>query len=216
MAKKSSNYKESIKPGVLVAEFVGTFSLAYAVLASINGSLSSTIPTAAIAGFTLLLAALSIGGVSGAHINPSITIGLLSIKKIPPLKALFYLIAQFAGAVAALGLITLVLHGSIHHAHGVASNISTLKVFSGELVGTGIFSFGVASAVEQGLQKISAAFLVGGSLFLGIEFAAIASNGVLNPAVAVAISSATWAYILGPVVGSLIGMNIQHYLRKFS
>jgi glycerol uptake facilitator-like aquaporin len=211
MAKSSSLSPETIKIGVLVAEFVGTFSLAYAVLASINGSLAPTVPTAVIAGFTLVLAVLSIGGISGAHINPSVTLGLLSINKISLRKAIFYLLAQFAGALAALGLMSLVLHGNLL---SVKSDISTWKVFFGEMVGAIIFTFGVASAVEQGLQKISAAILVGGSLLLGLIFASIASNGVLNPAVAVAIGSSTWAYILGPIAGAVIGMNLQHYMRK--
>lgn len=211
MAQTSSAAQKPLKLGVLVAEFVGTFSLAYAVLASINGALAPAVPTAVIAGLTLALAVLSIGGISGAHINPAVTIGLLSIKKISLRRAVYYLIAQFAGALAALGIVTLVLHG---HNIGVKSDVSNWTVFCGEMIGAIIFTFGVAAAVEQGLQKISAAVLVGGSLLLGLIFASIASNGVVNPAVAVAIGSSTWAYIFGPIVGAVIGMNLQHYMRK--
>lgn len=196
--------------GALVAELIGTFSLAYAVLASINGSLSPDIPTGVIAGFTLFLAVLSIGGISGAHINPAVTIGLYSINKIPLRNAIGYLVAQFVGAAAALAVLGLILQGD---SIGVKSDVSNWTVFFGEMIGTAIFTFGVAAAVEQGLQKISAAALVGGSLLLGIIFAALASNGVLNPAVAVVISSSSWAYILGPILGAIVGMNIQHYMR---
>jgi aquaporin Z len=204
--------QKPIKLGIVIAEFIGTFSLAYAVLASINGALPS-VPTAVIAGFTLFLAALSIGGISGAHINPAVTIGLFSIKKISGRDAAFYLVSQFAGALAALGVLSLVLH---NHVIGVRSDTSNWTVFSGEMIGAIIFTFGVSAAVEQGLQKISAAALVGGSLLLGIIFASVASNGVVNPAVSVAISSATWGYLFGPIVGAVIGMNIQHYMRKKS
>lgn len=214
MKKKSTPpAKESVKLGALVAEFVGTFSLAYAVLASINGSLAPAVPTGVIAGLTLALAVLSIGGISGAHINPAVTIGLLSIRKISLLKAIYYLFAQFLGAIAALGVLNLILHG---HAIGVHSNVSSWTVFASEMFGAIIFTFGVSAAVEQGLQKISAAALVGGSLTLGIIFASIASNGVVNPAVSVTISSSTWAYLFGPVVGAIIGMNLQHYMRKLT
>ena len=198
--------QKPIKLGIVIAEFIGTFSLAYAVLASINGALPS-VPTAVIAGFTLFLAALSIGG------NPAVTIGLFSIKKISGRDAAFYLVSQFAGALAALGVLSLVLH---NHVIGVRSDTSNWTVFSGEMIGAIIFTFGVSAAVEQGLQKISAAALVGGSLLLGIIFASVASNGVVNPAVSVAISSATWGYLFGPIVGAVIGMNIQHYMRKKS
>jgi aquaporin Z len=210
---KFNNRKEKpLKLGVIIAEFVGTFSLAYAVFASINGSLSA-IPTGVIAGFTLFLAALSIGGISGAHINPAVTLGLFSIRKISGRDAAFYLVSQFAGALAALGVLTLVLH---NHTIGVKSDASNWTIFSSEMIGAIIFTFGVSAAVEQGLKKISAAALVGGSLTLGIIFASIASNGIVNPAVSVTISSATWAYLFGPVVGAVIGMNLQHYMRKSS
>lgn len=213
MKKVTSPSQKTVKPGVLIAEFVGTFALAYAVLASINGSLAPAVPTGVIAGFTLLLAVLSIGGISGAHINPAVTIGLFSIRKISLRNAVYYILAQFLGALVAIGLISLVLHG---HAVGAKSDVSNWTVFSSEMIGAIIFTFGVAAAVEQGFQKISAAVLVGGSLTLGIIFASIASNGVVNPAVAVAISSSTWAYLFGPIVGALIGINLQHYMRKLS
>jgi glycerol uptake facilitator-like aquaporin len=213
MKKATPPPRKSVKIGVLIAEFIGTFSLAYAVLASINGSFAPSIPTGVIAGFTLLLAALSIGGISGAHINPAVTIGLFSIRKISLRNTVYYLIAQFLGAVAALGLVTLVLHG---HAGGVKSDTANWTVFSSEMIGAVIFTFGVAAAVEQGLQKISGAVLVGGSLTLGILFASIASNGVVNPAVSIAINSSTWAYLFGPIAGAVIGMNLQHYMRKSS
>jgi len=213
MPSLTTAQQKPIKLGVIIAEFIGTFSLAYAVLASINGSLAPTVPTAVIAGFTLFLAALSIGGISGAHINPAVTIGLFSIRKISSRHAAYYLLSQFAGALAALGVMTLVLH---NHIIGVKSDASNWTVFSGEMIGAIIFTFGVSAAVEQGLKKISGAALVGGSLLLGIIFASIASNGVVNPAVSVTIGSSTWAYLLGPVVGSVVGMNLQHYMRKSS
>lgn len=207
--KKVSVSKKQLRPGVLIAEFIGTFSLAYAVLASINGSVAA-IPTPVIAGFTLMLAVLSIGGISGAHINPAVTIGLLSVNKISLRDAAGYLVAQFAGAVVALALLSTLLENEVV---GVQSDASTWPIFFAELIGAAIFTFGVAAAVDQGLQRISAAALVGGSLFLGIFFAAIVSNGILNPAVSVTIQSATWAYLAGPIVGAIIGMNLQRFMR---
>lgn len=209
--KKSEAVIKKLSPGILIAEFIGTFMLAYAVLVSVNGSMSPLIPTPVIAGLALGLAVLSIGGISGSHINPAVTIGLWSIRKITTRNALAYIVAQFAGAVAALAVLSLIMKGNTV---GVEVNTSDWTVFFGELIGTAIFTFGVAAAVEQGLKVFSAAALVGGSLLLGIIFAAIVTNGVLNPAVAVTIGSATWAYLLAPIAGAVIGMNAQHYMRK--
>lgn len=213
ISKKSAKSDIKLSPGVLIAEFIGTFMLAYAVLVSVNGSLSPLIPTPIIAGLALGLAVLSIGKISGSHINPAVTIGLLSVRKISLKPALGYLVAQFAGAVAALAVLSLVMQGNTI---GVESSTSNWTIFFGELIGAAIFTFGVAAAVDQGLELFSTAALVGGSLLLGIIFASIVSNGILNPAVAVTISSATWAYLTGPIIGAVIGMNLQHFMRKAS
>lgn len=209
--KKVSVSQIQLNPGVLIAEFIGTFSLAFAVLASVNGVISLQVPTPLIAGFTLFLAVLSIGGISGAHINPAVTLGLWSVKRISTSNALAYLVAQVVGAVAALAVVTVLLESSVA---SVKSDTSSWTIFFGELIGAAIFTFGVAAAVEQGFQQISAAALVGGSLTLGIIFAALVSNGILNPAVAITLQSATWAYIAGPIVGAVIGMNVQQYMRR--
>lgn len=208
--QKVSVSKKQLKPGVLVAELIGTFSLAFAVLASVNGSVE-VIPTAVIAGFTLMLAVLSIGGISGAHINPAVTLGLLSVGKISLRDAAGYLVAQFAGAITALAVLSTLLQSEVI---GVQSDTSNWTIFFGELIGAAIFTFGVAAAVDQGLERISTAALVGGSLFIGILFAAVVSNGILNPAVAITLQSATWAYLLAPIVGAVIGMNLQKFMRK--
>ena len=54
--------------------------------------------------------------------------------------------------------------------------------------------------------------VVGASLLMGIMFASIAANGILNPAVALGIGSFSLSYVLGPIVGSLIGFNLYHYM----
>lgn len=213
MAKKSKakSGEITVSPAALIAEFIGTFSLAFAVLASINGVLATQVATPVIAGVTLALAVLSIGGVSGANINPAVTIGLLSVGKTTVTNAITYIAAQVVGALAAFGAMTMLLDGEIVL---IEESVSNFRIFSAEALGAAIFTFGIASAVHQGLERVSAAVLVGGSLFLGIVFAATVSLGVLNPAVALAISTASPAYIAGPIVGAIIGMNLQRWMRN--
>jgi hypothetical protein len=86
-----------MKPKALVAELVGTFGLTLAVLISINNP-DFPVSTPVIAGVTLGLFVYTIGGISGCHINPAVTLGLASIGKIELPSALGYLVAQFVGA----------------------------------------------------------------------------------------------------------------------
>lgn len=194
----------------LLAEFVGTFGLTAAVLASINGSIA--VPTALIAGITLSLFVLSVGNVSGSHINPAVTIGMWSVKKIDTPDALGYLVAQVAGALLA-GAVMQTLLGEAY-ANAAVDWFSEFdwSVFSAEALGAGVFTFGIAGAVHHGLKDMSAAWLVGLSLFIGIVFAATVSNGVLNPAVAAGIESLDWSHLLGPIVGSVVGFNVYQAL----
>ncbi len=198
---------KKLSKGALIAEFIGTFGLALAILASVNGYLDP-VPTAVVAGATLGLFVLTIGKISGCHINPAVTLGLLSVKKIDLSNALAYIAAQVAGALTAFVTMTLLLDG------GLTAQVSALgdyRVFFGELLGAMIFGFGIAAAVKSGYEGINQALAIGGSLALGALFASIVSNGILNPAVAISLESVSWSYILGPIVGMIIGMNIYAY-----
>ncbi len=198
-----------VSPGAVLAEYFGTFSLAFAVLASINGVFSGFIPTAAVAGFALFLAVLTIGGVSGAHINPGITLGMLSLRKINPETAVSYIIAQVAGAFSAGAIMNTLLDAEVVT---VAAGEGDATIFLAEAIGMLFFGIGVAAAVHNKYTGVDAAAVVGGSLFLGILFASVVSNGVLNPAVAFAIDSVSWVYLLAPVVGATVGMHLYSYI----
>ena len=199
MAKSKNDDMASL--GVLMAEFVGTFALAFAVLASINGVLSTFIATPVVAGLALFLSVLTIGGISGSHINPGVTLGLLSIGKISPAKAVSYVAAQVAGAFAALGVMDAVVEGTVMR---LSAGTADSRVFFAEAIGMAIFGFGVAAAVYNKYEGVHAAAVVGGSLLLGIMFASVAANGVLNPAVAFALDSVNGVYLFAPVVGCLL------------
>ena len=97
----------------LLAELIGTFVFFLIGFMSIlaTNAVSSTIDLVVIAfGFGLgLFAAIQIAGtVSGGHFNPAVTIGALLDKRIDPMNAVGYLIAQLIGGLGAAGLVLLV------------------------------------------------------------------------------------------------------------
>lgn len=193
-----------VKHEPVVAELFGTFALALAVLASVWG-IVPILPTLVIAGAVLGLVVLAFGSVSGAHINPAITLGLYSLRKIDAPHAVSYLIAQLSGALIAMLVMSLFLDGELKSLLTVNADYRT---FFAEFLGALFFGMGVAGAVHRGVKGLEAAFVVGGSLSLGLLFASLGSNAILNPAVAAAVSSLNWSYILGPIVGIVIGMNV--------
>ena len=194
------------KLGVLVAEFMGTAILTSAVLAEANSNVivNRNWFVAATAGITLGLVVLTIGKLSGAHVNPAVTIGQWTLKKIETTTAIVYIAAQLLGAAVALRLFQFFQNDVLQNTAGTFE----WRIFVAEAVGTLVFTFGVAAAVTQKYVGLKAAVTVGGSLTLGAIIAATASNGILNPAVALGLNSWSWTYAVAPVLGAVVGMNL--------
>ena len=187
-----------------IAEMFGTFTLCFSVLLSVSGQ--STIPTPLLAALCLTLFVYTIGNISGAHINPAVTIGLLSLKKIKLDEAIKYIMFQFFGAVLALSFLNLL---QITEPRPMPTG--GYPEFFAETIGMAVFTFGIASVVFGNAPG----FVVGGSLLLGISISAlIGSAGILNPAVALVLTAFQPAYILGEVIGSILGFGFYNYLSK--
>lgn len=196
------------KLAIIVAEFVGTFVLVSAIYAVLLERLPALFVASA-AGVAFGLVVLAVGQVSGAHINPAVTLGLWSLRKIETTFAVVYIAVQFLAAAAAWRLNEYFLDGPLK---SLADKAFDWRVFTAEAVGTLIFTFGLAAALFQGYKGLRLAATAGASLGLGMLIASVASNGVLNPAVALGIQSWSFAYIAGPILGSIIGMNLYAQL----
>jgi len=200
---------ERKKMGVIVAEFLGTMILALVIIGSAK-YFNFTAPwyVGMAAGVAMATLVGTIGKVSGAHVNPAITLGLWTLKKIPTPTAVVYVAAQLLGGATALATVEYVTNSDV-----VASGMSTFdgRVFLAEAIGTAVFGFGVAAVVMQKLEGMQAAFTIGASLFLGVLVAAMAAPGFINPAVALANNSWDRTTLFAPLIGSIIGMNIYSF-----
>lgn len=191
-----------------LAEFIGTFGLSFIVLLAVSfvGSLPIAVPL--IAALTLGLFVYSIGPVSGCHINPSVTLAQLSVKKISVKEAVGYIVAQLAGALVAVMVAKMLVVVS-----PVAGAVYSNKVFMAEMLGAFFFNFGIASVVYGKAKEQMSGLVVGGSLLLGVLVASLSgASGILNPAVAYALGSATAVYILAPIVGAVLGFQVYRFL----
>ena len=185
-----------------IVECLSTFALTLTVLLSLIKP-SFPIPTVALAGLLLVVFVYSIGHISGAHLNPAVTLGALSIKKIKVSDALVYIIAQVVGAFVAM-VVVYKFFGLPIPGLFVGGSVVILMA---EAIGTFFFTFGIASVIYGSAPNQMSGIVIGGSLVLGILMAsALGSNGVLNPAVAIGIGSFNWAYLLGPIIGAVAGM----------
>ena len=133
---------------------------------------------------------------------------MVSLKKLSNKDALVYIIFQVVGALLAM-LVVAELGGSAPE-NMIAEN--TMPVGVAEAVGTFILVFGVSSVALKKIDNDASGLVVAGSLFLGLMLAGVMSNGILNPAVAIAFGSVSWMYMLGPVVGGIVGAQVYNYL----
>ncbi len=217
--------------GVIVAEFIGTFIITASFLEMQANPLFF--------GFALIGATLIVGGVSGAHLNPAITLGAFATRKIKAITAFFYITAQIIGGIAAWWVVSEFTKGvtsgsataNVYHAATIVEGKEWL-LFYAELLGATILSLGIATAVRMRRDKIVSAFVAGTStlialyITLSITTALLAeqytSLTFLNPAIAVAANAIQWSnwsiaiYIVAPVIGSLVGFAVQDYLHTQS
>lgn len=197
------------KIAMIAAEFLGTALLTAVVLAITKSSLGLPYFIALGAGLTIAAGTLIFGAVSGAHFNPAITIGLWSARRVKTLPALVYVAAQLLGGICAYLLFSYFVNTSWKNSGGEFDS----RVLVAEAVGAFVLALGWAAAVYNRLEVGKAAFVVGASLALGIIVATSTSSGLLNPAVALGMRSWEWAtYVLGPVLGAVIGFNLYALL----
>ncbi len=196
------------KLAMIVAEFIGTFSLASVVLAMV---LRTNFPffAAAAAGATLGLMVLVIGERTGAHLNPAVTIGQWTLRQIDTMQAVVFVAAQMLGGVVAWTLNEYLLDQTLKN---IANTGFDARLFTAEAVGALVLGMGVAAAVTKGYAGLRAATTIGGSLALGIVLASFAGNGLINPAVAVGVQSWSFVYATAPILGCIVGMNLYAYL----
>lgn len=193
----------------VVAEFLGTGVLTLLILSVQRSTIGVPFFVALAAGLSLALMYLSVGAISGAQLNPAITIGLWTARKVKTVQGVVSIAGQLLGAWAAYYLYTYLVKTSLQPIGGHYAG----RILVAETVGTAILSFGWAAAVYQRFTTVATASTVGLAYIIGIIAASPAAIGLLNPAVALGARAWVWGtYVLGPVLGAVIGVNLYGLL----
>ena len=197
------------KIAALVAELVGTGVLTILVLSVQRSTIGVPFFVAAAAGLSVVLMSFAVAATSGGYFNPALTLGSWTARKLSTTNAILYIAVQFLGAYLAYLLYTYFVNNTLQPIGGKYST----RILTAEIVGTAIFAFGWASALYQRLSLAVSASIAGLALMIGIISASSASLGLLNPAVALGVKA--WVlgtYVLGPVIGAVIGFNLYGLL----
>ena len=227
VARQFDFWNESYEWRRVFSELFGTFLLVTVAVgggmvnARFGGDAVSAAARAVAPALMVMAIIFFMGGVSGAHLNPAVSLAFALRGDFPWRRVPLYIVAQFAGAVLA----TLLLLGLIGH-QGTAGltlpgpGICTLDALGWEVVlTTGLVS--VVLGTASGAQALGpiAALGVGSYVALAGLFAGPVTGASMNPARSLGPAlvlgdwTSWWAYLGGPVIGASIAVVIAQVLR---
>jgi aquaporin Z len=220
-----------------LAEFIGTFWLVLggcgsAVLAAGFPEVGIGLVGVSIAfGLTVLTIAYSLGHISGAHLNPAVTIGLWMGGRFSAKEILPYVVSQVLGGIAAAGVLYVIATGNGSEIGNFAANgygehspgnYSLLAAIVTELVMTFMFLLIILGATDEKAPKGFAGMAIGLALTLIHLISIPVTNTSVNPArsISQAIFVGDWAlaqlwlFVLIPVVGAMLAGWVYKYLKS--
>lgn len=220
---------------VAVAEAIGTFVLVLTIVSTVIGAAlarpvagapygSLAVPLAG--GIALAIAVASLGHVSGAHLNPAVTMGLALNRRFPWTYVPAYVGAQFAGAVGA-ALVAWGIYGD--RARSVAdlgstypaSGVGYWRAFAAEGVVTFLLVFVIVSvATDDRVPRGVAAIAIGWALSAAIFISGPISGAGVNPARAIGPMIPAgkftdwWIYLVAPLIGGAAAATLYNLVLR--
>ncbi len=206
----------------LGAEALGTFLFfffgfnAIAVSVDIGSGAISSLGIAFAFGLGLALAIGGLGQISGGHFNPAVSLGLASARKFPVKELIPYWVAQLVGGFVAVLVVAVVYSGPAVDTLGTApgAGISNGGALVLELIATALFVIVICTVATDDRapwKGVMAPLLIGLFIFTAADAVGPASGGSFNPARSLDPAlfnwdfDDLWIYLIGPLVGGLIG-----------
>ncbi len=180
-------------------------------------------------GLAVMVAVYSIGHISGAHINPAVTIALWATGRFPAKDAPAYVIAQIVGAIIAGFAQLALLYTQLEPLGGIGvTNLGTTDLGThvlpwqgllAEILYTAILLFVIMGvAIDRRAPPGLAGLAIGMTVTALVAFGGVVAGSSLNPArtLGPALASMHWAnhwiYWVGPIVGALLGASLYNYV----
>jgi len=199
------------------AEFIGTFALVFAgtgaiIINDVSDGAVTNVGVGLTFGMIVLTMIYAVGDVSGAHLNPAVTVGFFAARRLEGRMILPYLLSQLSGALAA----SLLLRGLFpqHATLGLTAPAGpALQSLILEIILTALLMFVILNVSTGAKERgITAGIAVGSVIALEALFAGPISGASMNPARSLAPALVSqhlanlWIYLVAPVAGALVAV----------
>ena len=199
------------------AEFIGTFAMVFAgtgaiIINDVSGGVISHVGIALTFGLVVLAMIYALGDVSGAHLNPAVTLGFLAARRFSLRLVVPFIISQTAGAVVASVALRLLFpqHPTLGGTHPAGSSLQSFVL---EIFLTAILMFVILSVSTAAKEKgLTAGIAVGAVIALEALFAGPISGASMNPARSLGPAVVSmrfdglWIYLSAPALGVLLAV----------
>jgi len=216
------------RPGLArraLAEAVATFALVFAGCGAIvvdaeRGQALGAVGIGAVFGLVILAMVYATGHLSGAHINPAVTLAFTATRHFPLREAAAYVPAQLVGAVAGALTLRLAWDGTPADLGATVPSVGAGSALLYETILTALLMFViVAVATDTRAVGSAAAIAIGATVGLDALFGGDVTGASMNPARSFgpALVANTWTdfwiYVVGPVLGALVGAALCQAMR---
>jgi aquaporin Z len=198
-----------------VAEGIGTFALVFAgcgaiVVDDTSGGVLGHVGVSLVFGIVVMAMVYSVGNVSGAHINPAVTLGFLFAGRLDRRAVLPYVGSQLLGAVAAAAMLRVLFleHGTLG---ATLPTGGLLRSFVLEVLLSYLLMFVILNVSTGHMEKgIMAGVAVGGTVAVGALLGGPVTGASMNPARSLGPAlvsghlEALWVYLVAPVIGMFL------------
>jgi glycerol uptake facilitator protein len=172
-------------------------------------------------GLATVIAICAFAHISGAHFNPAVTIALAATKRIAPVDAVAYIVAQLIGAAAAAAVLKSAF-GTLGGVPALADGVTTSTGILIEAVATFILMIVIMGVAvdSRGTFSIVAGLPIGMAIVGDIFFAGPATGAAMNPArwfgpaLVTGDMGSALIYLVGPIVGALVAVFVYDLVMK--